>query len=98
MLKVNASLLMSALCEAKAYSLPEMNAGTSYLFEAVYTQVANGGVMRFSELDYDRFDMDDIRSLRSVYCGGIEKNNNQAGHVISAIEKSRPVSVAVTFA
>jgi hypothetical protein len=98
MLKVNVSLLLSAIAETRAFSMPEMNAGTAYLFEMVYKKVSDGSAPRFSELDYNRFEMNDIRALAGIYNDVFAKNENQTRHVINTLDKIMPVCVAVDFA
>ena len=98
MLKVNVSLLMSALRETEPFVMTEMNAGTKYLFDSVYRRMANGEDVCLSELDLNGFELDDVSALRRIYDNEIAKNNWCANQVIHSINRMEPVCAAVSFA
>ena len=98
MLKINVSLLISTLNETKAFSLPEMNAGTRYLFDMVYKKLLDGETIRLSELDHDRFKLEDVTTLKDIYDNIILKNNYKSQQVIGSMENAEPVRVIVSFA
>jgi hypothetical protein len=75
----------------------EMNAGTSYLFDAVYKRLAYEETVYLKDLDFSRFNLDDIVSLQNIYNDTIETNAVRSRGITDAMAKAGSVSVAVSF-
>jgi len=97
MLKLNTAQLMAAVLEAAPFTLPEMDIGTSYLYNSVYCPLARGEEVRLSDLDFGAFDSEDINSLSDMFNNVLEHNDSQAGSMADTLRKIAPVSKAATY-
>ncbi len=97
MLKIKIEALFTALSEAEAFIMPEMNAGTCYLFEVVYKRLANDEDVYLKDLDFDRFSLDDVVSLQNIYDDTIERNAVNSRGIRDVFARENPVSAAVNY-
>lgn len=96
MITVSTRQLVSAIEEAEAFCLPEMNEGTSYLYHELYRRLSGGAELRLSEIDFDRFELDDIDSIRELHVD-LEENEGKAYSLIRALLDISPVASAAAF-
>ena len=68
MITVNVKQLVNAVREAERFRLPDMNKGTRYLYDGLYRPMAEGMERRLSEINFESFELDDIESMRDIYC------------------------------
>ncbi len=97
MLKLNIEALFSALSEAESFVMPDMTAGTAYLYDSVYKRLAKEEDVYLKELDFERFSLDDVVSLQLLYNETIEGNAVDSRRISDALAKEAPVSAAVGF-
>lgn len=94
MITVSTKQLVSAIEEAEAFCPPEMNEGTSYLYHGLYRRLSGGADLRLSEIDFDRFELDDIDSIWELHAD-FERNEGKAHTLMRAL---RDISPAVSTA
>ena len=58
MVTVSVKQLVSAIEEADAFQMPDMNRGTRYLYDRVYGRLSEGREIRLSEVDFGSFEAD----------------------------------------
>ena len=97
MIQVNIAGLVAALKNEPPFALPKMNEGTSYLYNRVYSRMANDEIVYLSDLDFSAFEADDITSLSSLYDDVFERNNHQAITITNALHNTAPVCKAVAY-
>ena len=93
-MQINISLLEAALQKAAPFVAPEMNGGTSYLFDKVYRRLSDGEEVRLSELDFTAFDSDDIAALKDLHDDVFERNSWQASELAGELSKIVPACKA----
>ena len=91
MIQVNIAGLMASMQKAPPFTMPEMNAGTSYLFNKVYTHLAKDETVSLSDLDFSAFEYDDIQTLASLHDDVFEKNNHQANSIVGTLRNAAPI-------
>lgn len=87
---------MSAIEEAAAFCLPDMNEGTSYLYNELYRKLSEGSELRLSEIDFSRFELDDIDSIREMH-SGFEMDESKAHTLMRALRDIPPSTSAAAF-
>ena len=97
MITVSTTRLAEGLKEATAFSLPDMNEGTEYLFNTVYSRLSQRADVRLSEIDFDAFETEDIASLNDLYENVFERNQYAADSIMSALRKTVPIHKAVGY-
>ena len=97
MMQVNIPHLMAELQNAPAFVQPEMDIGTAYLFNQVYTRMARGEKVRLSELDFTAFEEDDIHSLGGLYGEVFGRHNYEASSIAGNLRKIDPTSKSAAF-
>ena len=96
MITVSTKQLVSAIEEAEPFSLPDMNEGASYLYNELYRRLSEGAELHLSEIDFDRFELDDIDSIRELHAD-FEENEGKAFSLIRALRDILPVASAAAF-
>ena len=91
MLKINITQLMTSIQDAPTFIAPEMDSGTSYLFNSIYKRISCGEDVHLSDLDFDAFDLEDIGSLSELFNNVFEENNYKANGIADTIRKAAPV-------
>jgi hypothetical protein len=97
-MQINISQLEIALQVAPHFVTPEMNRGTSYLFDNVYRRLADGEEVRLSDLDFAAFDSDDINALGNLYNDVFERNSWQVHGIVDELNMIAPTCKAEPFA
>ena len=94
MLQIDVKQLVAAVKEATAFTLPELNAGTTYLYSNLYERLAQGMEVNLSSLDMTAFDLDDVTALKDLYTDVFEANNYAASGLASTLRQIAPVCKA----
>lgn len=97
MISVSTKTLLSAIEEAEAFSLPEMNEGTQYLYDELYVKVSRGMELHLSEIEFDRFKLDDIDMMRDLYSDTLEANERKAETITRNLVNIPPAAVVSKF-
>jgi uncharacterized protein with WD repeat len=97
MKKLNITQLIKSVKNVDSFSLPKMNKGTSYLYDAVFRKMSNGNAVFLSELDFDAFTVDDIRTLSDLYDKVIDKNHSEADSIVTTLRGITPMSKATAY-
>ena len=97
MLMVSRAQLMEAIEDAAVYSSLDMSGGTDYLYNNLYKRLSHGETVRLSEIDYGRFELDDIDSLRELHSGTLEVNEYKADSITQTLRGMPPMVAAAAF-
>ena len=97
MLEVSVKQLIEAIEDADVYRIPDMTEGTDYLYNSLYRRLSYGENVRLSEIDYDRFELDDIDSMREIYSGTLETDGYKTDGIHHALRGLQPVVAAGAF-
>ena len=96
MITVSTKQLVSAIEEAEEFRLPDMNEGTSYLYNELYRRLSEGSELRLSEIDFERFELDDIDSIRELHAG-FERNESKVYTLMQLLRNIPPVTSVSAF-
>ena len=96
MITVNTRQLVSAIEEAEAFRLPDMNEGASYLYHELYRRLLEGADLRLSEIDFDRFELDDMDSIQELHAG-FERDESKVHTLMRALRDIPPTVSAAAF-
>lgn len=97
MISVSTKTLLSVIEEAEDFSLPEMNEGTQYLYDELYGKVSRGMELHLSEIEFERFKLDDIDMMRDLYSDTLEANERKAEILTHNLMKIPPAAVVSEF-
>lgn len=97
MVTVSVKQLVSAIEEADAFKLPDMNRGTRYLYDRIYGRLSEGREIRLSEVDFGSFELDDIDSIREMYSDTLEENGRKADSLAHILQEIPPHTAASAF-
>jgi hypothetical protein len=97
MIQVSIHKLIEALCDANAFSLPELNDGTHYIFTQIYERLSQGEEVRLSGINFDSFELDDVDSMRKLYSDVLEANEYKADNIVNSFRSFPPVSAVTPF-
>jgi len=97
MITVSIKNFVDAIRVADAYSLPEMDEGTTYLYDTVYRRMSGGHNVRLSELNFDAFEQADVDSIRDLFSNVFEQNHYMVGGISSTLHSLAPVCKAVGY-
>lgn len=97
MLQVCVKQLLSAIQSAEAFTLPEMDTGTAYLYNNLYGKLAQGEDVGLSNLDMTAFDTDDIASLKELYTEVFEANSHAASGLTMTLRHMNPICKIVNY-
>jgi hypothetical protein len=97
MVTVSTRRLMEAIEEADAFTLPEMNHGTAYLYENLYERLAGANEVRLSSLNFDAFELDDIIELDDIYEKYLEVPEERAGNIRRSLWGLPPIAAVSSF-
>ena len=97
MIQINIAGLVEAVQRASPFTMPEMNEGTSYLHNKVYTRLANDESVSLSDLDFSAFESDDIQTLARLHDDVFEKNSHQANCIVGTLRNAAPVTKAAVY-
>jgi hypothetical protein len=97
MMTISTTQLVDKIREADAFKLPEMNAGTGYLYQSVYQKLARNTEVKLSDLDFMAFEREDVDSLHDLYADVFEKNYHITDRITATLRAIVPVSKAVAY-
>lgn len=97
MVTVSVKQLVSAIEEADAFRLPDMNRGTQYLYDKIYGRLSEGREIHLSEVDFGSFEADDIDSMREMYWDTLEGNGRKADSLAHILQNIPPNTAASAF-
>lgn len=97
MISVSTKALLSAIEEAEEFSLPEMNEGTKYLYDELYGKASRGMELHLSEIEFDRFELDDVDMMRDLYSEVLEDNERKASNITQRLANIPPAAAAAEF-
>ena len=97
MITVSVTELMSAIEEAGAFKMPDMSAGTDYLYNKLYSRLSYGDTVRFSDIDYDAFELDDVDSMRKLHSDVLEANEYKTETLARSLRDLKPATVAAAY-
>ena len=91
MVSVDVSKLLESIGDAPPYTLPDMSAGTTYLYDTLYKRLSQGLPVRLSAIDFTAFEPEDITALNQLYQNVFDKNNYVSNSITFALRKATPV-------
>ena len=91
MVSVDVERLRAYLGDAAPFTLPDMNPGATYLYDALYKRLSQGLPVRLSEIDFAAFEPDDITTLNNMYTHVFEKNGYIVTNITSTLRRATPV-------
>jgi hypothetical protein len=97
MMTISTKQLVDSIREADTFKLPEMNAGTGYLYDTVYRRMATGDSVSLSDLDFRAFEREDVDSLHDLYTDVFERNYHIADRITATLRAIVPVSKPVAY-
>ena len=97
MLQVSTAQLVVNIQKSQPFSMPEMDTGTSYLFNQVYRPLVVGDVVKLSDLDFSAFEEEDIKALSDLCDNVFERNNQQADNITSTLRQLAPISMVASY-
>ena len=97
MITVSISHLTQAVKEADSFALPNMNYGTKYLYEIMYSRLASGETVRLSEIDFGSFEYGDISAINSLHENVFYPNEAAADHITTELRKISPAFNPVVY-
>jgi len=95
MLTVSVKALVEAIQDTEAYSLPEMNNGTEYLYKNLYSRLVHGDTVHLSDLDFDAFEAEDVGEMEGLYNNIFCAHNSQASR-LRAEFRNMPAAIVRT--
>jgi hypothetical protein len=97
MITVSIKQLVAALNGAATFTLPEMNAGTQYIYHNLYERLSQGKDVRLSGLDMNAFDYEDITALKELYSYVFEANRHTAFELKTTLRQIAPAYKTVSY-
>ena len=97
MITVSVKQLVSAIEEADAFDLPDMSAGTDYIYNNIYSRLTRNMDVRLSEINFDAFELYDVDTMREMYSGVLEANENMAVTLADTLRNIPPAVTASAF-
>jgi hypothetical protein len=97
MITVSTKHLLEAIEEADAFSLPDMNAGTEYLYSNLYERLSEGKDVFLSGIDFNAFALEDVEKMRSLYSTVLERNEHGAWNLSRSLQGVLPTATVSAF-
>ena len=97
MITVSIKQLVSAIEDADVFNLPDMSAGTDYIYNNLYKRLTHGEDLRLSQVDWEGFELDDVDSMRDLYSDVLEANESRAERISGILRNAPPVTTAAAF-
>ena len=97
MITVSVSQLISAIEEADVFKMPDMSKGTDYLYNKLYKRLSYGEDVRFSEVDYNSFTLDDVDNIRGLHSDVLEANEQKTAALTRSLRELKPATVAAAY-
>ena len=96
MLKVDISQLATAIRTVAPFAFREISSGTQYIRDEICNCLASGKKVKFSEIDFSAFDMEDIDDLLD-YQHEVDLINHKSGSVAQSLREIEPAVVSGIF-
>ena len=97
MITISVKNLLSAIDNADTFKLPDMTAGAEYIYNSLYMKLLRGGELRLSEINFNRFELDDVNTIRDMCSEIFGKNENKADSLARTLRDISPVTAASSF-
>ena len=97
MITVSITQLLDAIEDAEVFKIPDMRAGTEYIYNSLYRRLSQGDNVRLSEIDYNAFELEDIDTMRDIYSDMLEANESRADTLARVLRGISPVTTAAAF-
>ena len=97
MITVSVRQLVSAIAEAEAFKLPDMSEGTNYLYNDLYDRLTRGEDVRLSAIDWERFELDDVDTMRELHFNVLEDYESKSYNLTNTLRGIPPVTTAAAF-
>lgn len=97
MIEVSVKQLVSAIAEVDVFKMPEINDGTAYLYNTIYSNLSQNKDVKLSEIDFDAFEAEDIGCLNDLHSDVFEKNCCTANGIITTLQQLSPICKAVGY-
>ena len=97
MLQVSIKALLSAIEEADVYRLPDMSAGADYIYNNLYRRLSHGEELRLSSIEWNRFELDDVDTIRRLHFDVIEADESKANAISYTLRGLKPITTAAAF-
>lgn len=93
---VSIKQLVSATKAAEAFCLPRMSEGTQYLYDELYQRLLDGSELRLSMIDFNRFELDDMDSMRDLHTA-FESDASKAQSLTRSLQDILAAAAASAF-
>ena len=97
MITVSIKHLLAAIEEADVYRLPDMSAGADYIYNNLYRKLSRGEELRLSSIDWNRFELDDVDTIRELHFDVLEANESRADNIARSLRGISPVTTAAAY-
>ena len=97
MITVSIKQLVSAIEEADVFKFPAMSDGADYVYNSLYRRILHGEDLRLSHINWDRFELDDVDTMRELYSDVLYANEYKAESMAHTLRGLSPVVSAATF-
>jgi len=97
MITVSIKQLLESIEEADVFRMPDMSEGTDYIYNKLYKRILHGEDVRLSQINWDRFELCDIDSMRGLYSNVLETNEYKADSLANSLQKISPVVTTAAF-
>ena len=97
MITVSVKKLVDAIEEAEVFRLPDMSTGADYIYNDLYRRLSHGEELRLSTIDWSRFELEDIDTMRDLYFNTLENNEFKADSIASTLRGILPAVTAAAF-
>ena len=97
LITVSIKNLVDAVRDTDAFTMPEMNGGTAYLYNTVYRRMSAGHDVKLSELNFDAFEQDDVDTLNDLHSDVFERNSHANHGLTCTLRSIAPESKAVAY-
>jgi hypothetical protein len=97
MITVSIKRLLDAIEEADSFKLPDMSAGADYVYNKVYKRLAHNMDVRLSGINFDKFELDDVDTIRALYTDVLEDNFFKSERMSNNFRSLPPVVRTTAF-
>lgn len=97
MVTIDLKKLIKNVGETENFKLPDMNAGTQYLYDNLYRRMSQGEPVRLSEINFAGFNLDDINNIRNLEFDFFRRAEDIVEKITSSLKSLPPVATAISF-
>ena len=87
---------VDALAKAPAFMPPELNVGALYIQEKICNRLKSGVAVKFSEIDFSAFDLEDFDILADIQFK-TDRRNDKTTDVLRSLNGIEPAILLGTF-